>query len=539
MTVQIQLRRGTASQWLTANPVLASGEMGVETDTGRFKVGNGSSVWKDLPYSSGPPGSAGATGPQGPIGPSLPGATGATGVGATGATGPASTISGPIGATGATGAGVTGATGVQGATGATGVGVTGATGIGITGATGVQGVTGIGITGATGLQGATGIGTTGATGVGTTGATGIGVTGATGIGITGATGLQGATGIGVTGATGLQGVTGATGIGITGATGLTGSTGPTGVGVTGATGLTGATGAGGALGYWGSFWDTTNQTAANTTTAYAININNTDANSNGVSIVSGNRITFANAGVYNIQFSAQFVNADTQIHNAQVWLRLNDTGSSGDVPDSAGEIAITNSHGGNNGLNIVSWNYVLKLNAGDYLQLMWRVDSTQVSLQTLPAGTSPVYPESPSVIVTATQVLYTQLGPSGATGPTGIQGSTGPTGVGITGATGLTGSTGPTGIGITGATGIGITGATGVGITGPTGATGPNSVSTSTTTTMSGIIKGTGSVLAVATAGTDYTTPSGTENLSNKTITSSSFNGTTVNATSGIGGGTF
>jgi hypothetical protein len=223
------------------------------------------------------------------------------------------------------------------------------------------------------------------------------------------------------------------------------------------------------LAYWGSFWDTTNQTAASTTTAYPITINSADPDNNGVSVVSGSRLTFTYGGVYNIQFSAQFVNEDTQIHNAQVWLRINDSGSSGDLAYSTGEVAIANTHGGVHGLNIVSWNYVLSLNAGDYVELMWRVDNTLVSLQTLPAGTSPVTPASPAVIVTATQVMYTNLGP---TGPTGSIGSTGPTGP--TGSPGYIGQDGPTGpTGPTGAQGdVGPTGPTGsAGSTGPTGPT--------------------------------------------------------------------
>jgi hypothetical protein len=52
MSVQIQLRNGTASQWTSANPVLAAGEVGVETDTKKLKVGNGSTVWNSLTYIS-------------------------------------------------------------------------------------------------------------------------------------------------------------------------------------------------------------------------------------------------------------------------------------------------------------------------------------------------------------------------------------------------------------------------------------------------------------------------------------------------------
>jgi hypothetical protein len=109
MTVQIQLRRGTAAQWTSANPTLAEGEIGLETDTGLFKVGTGSTVWTSLAYG-GIRGVTGPTGTNGTIG--VDGQTGATG--ATGLTG----ATGPTGANGETGA--TGATGLTGATGATG-----------------------------------------------------------------------------------------------------------------------------------------------------------------------------------------------------------------------------------------------------------------------------------------------------------------------------------------------------------------------------------------------------------------------------------
>jgi hypothetical protein len=66
---RIQLRRGTAAEWSSVNPILASGELGLETDTGKVKAGNGSSVWTALPYA----GVVGPAGPQGPAGP--PGTT--------------------------------------------------------------------------------------------------------------------------------------------------------------------------------------------------------------------------------------------------------------------------------------------------------------------------------------------------------------------------------------------------------------------------------------------------------------------------------
>ena len=61
----IQLRRGTASQWTSANPTLAAGEIGLETDTDKLKIGNGSTAWSSLFYSSGVQGVQGTLGPQG------------------------------------------------------------------------------------------------------------------------------------------------------------------------------------------------------------------------------------------------------------------------------------------------------------------------------------------------------------------------------------------------------------------------------------------------------------------------------------------
>jgi Major tropism determinant N-terminal domain len=53
MSTKIQLRRGTASQWVYSDPVLSQGEFGVEVDTGKFKIGDGTSTWTTLSYPSG------------------------------------------------------------------------------------------------------------------------------------------------------------------------------------------------------------------------------------------------------------------------------------------------------------------------------------------------------------------------------------------------------------------------------------------------------------------------------------------------------
>jgi hypothetical protein len=61
MAVQIQFRRGTASAWTSANPTLAEGEMGIETDTDQFKIGDGLTAWTSLSYG----GVAGTSGTNG------------------------------------------------------------------------------------------------------------------------------------------------------------------------------------------------------------------------------------------------------------------------------------------------------------------------------------------------------------------------------------------------------------------------------------------------------------------------------------------
>lgn len=79
MAVVIQFRRGTASEWAAANPILAEGEIGSELDTKQFKLGDGITAWNALPYSAqkgdtgdkgdkGDKGDTGETGPQGPQG---------------------------------------------------------------------------------------------------------------------------------------------------------------------------------------------------------------------------------------------------------------------------------------------------------------------------------------------------------------------------------------------------------------------------------------------------------------------------------------
>jgi hypothetical protein len=151
---------------------------------------------------------------------------------------------------------------------------------------------------------------------------------------------------------------------------------------------------------YGAFYDTTDQPLVNVALAQVITINSTTL-SNNVSIVAGSKMTFANAGTFNIQFSLQFTNDDTQPRDAVVWFRKNGT----DISYSASQITIAGKHGGIKGHYILSLNLIENFNANDYVELWWHGDDVDLSIETLPAGVVPVYPVVPSVIITATKVL--------------------------------------------------------------------------------------------------------------------------------------
>jgi hypothetical protein len=145
---------------------------------------------------------------------------------------------------------------------------------------------------------------------------------------------------------------------------------------------------------------------ASATTSIAVPLDTTDV-SNGVSIdtVTASKVLFAVSGYYNIQFSAQLLNFTSSDDNVTFWWKQNGT----DVAYSAGIQAVPSKHGSSPGAAIVSWNIVLPVNADDYVQLYYASESGNTVLATYPAGTSPVHPVSPSVILTATFVsaLYT------------------------------------------------------------------------------------------------------------------------------------
>ena len=143
---------------------------------------------------------------------------------------------------------------------------------------------------------------------------------------------------------------------------------------------------------YGSFYDTTDQVAALINTAYGMTYNTTSL-SQGVYIGSPtSRVYVDTANIYNIQFSAEFINTSGGTANAWIWLRKNGT----DVPDSASTIRVQ----GNNTELVAAWNFLLQMNAGDYFEIMWEVSDVALSLHADPA--TAVHPAIPSIILTVT-----------------------------------------------------------------------------------------------------------------------------------------
>jgi len=144
---------------------------------------------------------------------------------------------------------------------------------------------------------------------------------------------------------------------------------------------------------YGAFSSDQDQTAV-ANTATLMTLNTTDF-ANGVSI-SSSKITVATAGIYNLQFSAQFSNTDSAFQDVYIWLRQNGA----DITGSTGFVSIPNRHAGTDGHSIVGWNYFLSMAANDYVEMYWSVPNIAVTIQHLPASGTPTKPSTQSVVAT-------------------------------------------------------------------------------------------------------------------------------------------
>ena len=152
-----------------------------------------------------------------------------------------------------------------------------------------------------------------------------------------------------------------------------------------------------ATGSYGSFYDTTTQTNPVANIPRSMSLNTTDI-TNGVS-VSGSTNPFntyiktENAGVYDIQFSAQLDKTDSGADEVVIWLRKNGI----NLTDTATTVTLS----GNNAKNVAAWNWFVNSAANDYYQIIWQSADTSVRLFAEPTDG---HPGIPSLIVTVNRV---------------------------------------------------------------------------------------------------------------------------------------
>jgi hypothetical protein len=151
---------------------------------------------------------------------------------------------------------------------------------------------------------------------------------------------------------------------------------------------------------YGAFQDGTDQTAANTTTAYAITFDTTDFN-NGVTLSNSSRLNVSQAGIYNIQFSIQFKNTTNDTQDVDVWFKKN--GTKIDNSNSRFGLPARKSSGDPSHL-ISAMNFFVSMETNDYVELMWRPSDVGVSIEHYAASSTPTRPAIPSVIATVTFV---------------------------------------------------------------------------------------------------------------------------------------
>lgn len=151
---------------------------------------------------------------------------------------------------------------------------------------------------------------------------------------------------------------------------------------------------------YGAFYDTTDQTAASTTTAYAITLNSTTI-SNSINLNNNSQITFDFSGVYNIQFSIQLANDDNATQDIDIWFRKNGV----DISNSNSRFGLSPRKSAGDPYHVIgSLNFVDSFTENDYVELYWRTSSTSAYIESYTSLSSPTRPAIPSVILTATFV---------------------------------------------------------------------------------------------------------------------------------------
>ena len=150
---------------------------------------------------------------------------------------------------------------------------------------------------------------------------------------------------------------------------------------------------------FGAFSSSVDQTGS-ISAGTVLTFNSTDV-ADGITLVSGSRLTVPNDGVYNLQFSAQLKNLENAQHDATIWFRINGV----DVPNSATQITVpARKSAGIFGYAVAAWNIFLDMTAGQYAEIVWIPTIATMTVEALPSSVSPAYPAIPSLIATMNQV---------------------------------------------------------------------------------------------------------------------------------------
>lgn len=147
---------------------------------------------------------------------------------------------------------------------------------------------------------------------------------------------------------------------------------------------------------YGAWQDSTDQVAANTTTAYPVTFDTIDYE-NGLRLVSTSRLTADYSGLYNLQFSIQFSNMANSTEDVSVWFRKNGT----NIPKSNSVFGLAPRKNASESYHIIAaLNYFVDLAKNDYVEIMWSTTNTAVTIDAKGTQTSPTRPATPSVITT-------------------------------------------------------------------------------------------------------------------------------------------
>lgn len=151
---------------------------------------------------------------------------------------------------------------------------------------------------------------------------------------------------------------------------------------------------------YGQFSSNSTQTAGAIDQAYAVTFDQSDF-LDGITLSSGSRLTVPYEGIYNVMFSLQFKNTTNDVQDIDIWLRKNGT----DIAASNSQFSIPARKSAGSASHLIATTPIMiQLAAGDYIQVMWHVTSTSVTMERFPAvtavpGTTPALPATPSAFV--------------------------------------------------------------------------------------------------------------------------------------------